>query len=110
MAKIADALFLGVSGTQYTFEAYSMDTAFDNVGAVYIFTRRTVTNNIASHKCLYIGQTDRLKDRISNHDKRKCLEANDANCICLYREDNEGLRIDKETDLRKNYKTPCNEQ
>lgn len=42
----------------YTFEIYTADTEFNNVGAVYFFTRRN--DNSGSHSLLYIGQSGEL--------------------------------------------------
>jgi hypothetical protein len=110
MAKIADATFKGKTGS-YSFEVYSADTSFNAVGAVYIFTKRTVdAEGKGSHTLLYIGQTDSLKDRIPNHEKWPCVKRNGVNCICVHRDDDENSRLAKETDLRAANNTPCNDQ
>ena len=110
MPKIADATFSGESGS-YEFEAYTLDTTFNAVGAVYIFTKRTVDpSGRGTHAFLYIGQADSLADRIPNHEKWPCLKRNDANCICVHRDDNKQSRLNKETDLRAAHSTPCNDQ
>ena len=62
MAKIADATFNGKTGT-YQFQVYPNDTAFKAVGAVYVFTKRTVdSSGKGSHALLYIGQTEEETD------------------------------------------------
>ncbi|MFY9227526.1 MAG: hypothetical protein WAQ98_32945 [Blastocatellia bacterium] len=110
MAKIADITFKGKSGS-YSFEVYPKNTSFNDVGAVYIFTKRKVSSDKkATHTLLYIGQTDSLKKRIPNHEKWPCVEENGVNCICVHRDDNEKSRLNKETDLRVSNQTPCNEQ
>lgn len=110
MAKITDAAFKGKMGS-YSFEVYSTDTSFNAVGAVYIFTKRTVdAAGKGSHTLLYIGQTDSLKDRIPNHEKLPCIQRNGANCICVHRDDDEDSRLVKETNLRAVFNTPCNDQ
>lgn len=76
MSKIADATFSGESGS-YEFEVYSINTPFNAVGAVYIFTKRTVDpSGRGTHAFLYIGQTESLADRIPNHEKWPCLKRN----------------------------------
>ena len=41
MTKLQDNLtFVGNSGKRYKFTAYTTDTVFKDVGAVYIFTKR----------------------------------------------------------------------
>jgi hypothetical protein len=110
MAKVANATFKGKMGS-YSFEVYSSDTSFNAVGAVYIFTKRTVdVEGKGSHAILYIGQTDSLKSRIQNHEKWPCVKRNGVNCICVHRDDNEDSRLAKETDLLEANATPCNDQ
>jgi hypothetical protein len=110
IAKIAEAIFKGKVGS-YNFEVYSSDTSFNAVGAVYIFTKRTVDGEgKGSHTLLYIGQTDSLKDRIPNHEKWTCIQRNGINCICVHRDDDKDSRLDKETDLRAVNNTTCNDQ
>lgn len=110
MAKITDATFKGQLGT-YPFEVFPIDQQFNDVGAVYIFTKRTVdAAGKGNHKFIYIGQADSLKDRIPNHEKWPCVNRNGANCICVHRDDDEDSRLSKETDLRAGNQTPCNLQ
>jgi hypothetical protein len=110
MSKIADATFSGKSGS-YEFEVYPLNTTFNTVGAVYVFTKRTVdASGRGTHALIYIGQADSLADRIPKHDKWPCVMQNGANCICVHRDDNEQSRLGKETDLRAAFSTPCNDQ
>lgn len=109
MGQIADATYTGASGTKYSFGAYTLDTIFNNVGAVYIFSNRTVTGNKGIHEFLYIGQTGELADRLNNHKKWSCVQRNGVNCICVLTEDKESVRLDIETDLIRNNATPCND-
>lgn len=110
VAKIADATFKGKTGT-YQFEVYSNDTGFNAVGAVYIFTKRSVDSaGKGSHALLYIGQTDSLSNRIPNHEKWPCVRKNGGNCICVHRDDDEASRLRKEADLLAANDTPCNDQ
>jgi hypothetical protein len=110
MPKIADATFNGKSGS-YEFEVYPLDTAFNAVGAVYVFTKRTVdASGRGTHALIYIGQTDSLAGRIPNHEKLPCARQHGANYICVHRDDNEQSRLGKKTDLRAAFATPCNDQ
>jgi len=110
MPKIANATFAGESGEEYKFVAYSIDTTFKNVGAVYIFTKRTKKDGNWSHKFLYIGESEDLGDRIANHDKWDCVNENGANCICVKTVEDEDERLDIETNLINGNETPCNDQ
>lgn len=110
MSKIADATFKGKTGS-YSFEVYPADISFNAVGAVYVFTKRTVgSDGKGTHNFLYIGETESLKDRIPTHEKWSCATRNGANCICVHRDDNETSRLNKETDLRAGNSTTCNDQ
>ena len=109
MSKIADVTFSG-KDRKYAFEAYALDTTFNAVGAVYIFTRRLVDRaGKGTHTLLYIGQTDSLADRIPNHEKWPCVNSNGANCICVHCDGNEQSRLKKEADLLAANSTPCND-
>jgi len=110
MSQSANATFEGENGS-YDFDVYNIDTEFNDIGAVYIFTKRVVDfNGKGKHTFIYIGQTDSLKDRIPNHEKLNCVIRNGGNCICIHRDDDKNSRIAKETDLRAGNNTPCNDQ
>ena len=110
MPKIADATFKGRTGS-YSFEVYSIETTFNAVGAVYIFTKRTVDpSGKGTHTFIYIGQTDSLADRIPSHEKWPCIKRNGSNCICVHRDDSEKSRLEKEADLIAGNETPCNKE
>jgi len=112
MSKIGTAVFYGQSGTGYEFEVFTSDTNFNNVSAVYIFTRRTLdSEGQGVHAMLYIGETEELGNRIANHEKWPCVDGHNCNCICIHQEPDENTRLTKETDLRHAYPdTPCNDQ
>lgn len=110
-SKIADATFAGKSGAKYTFEVYPLDTEFNSVGAVYVFSRRTIgSDGRGTHSLLYIGQTESLGERIPNHEKWPCVLGEGANCICVRIDQRETSRLVTETDLRGANWTPCNDQ
>ena len=109
MAKLANATF-SAGGSQYSFTAYSADTSFNDVSAVYIFTKRTVNEGKGSHSFLYIGETRELGTRIANHEKWACVNNYGCNCICVHRVEGEQARLDIETAFRNAHETPCNDQ
>jgi hypothetical protein len=108
MAKIATAVFSGKSGNKYNFDVYPFGQAFNAVGAIYIFTTRTVANGAGSHRFAYIGQTGDLSERFDDHHKAKDIRAQYPNCICIHVENDEDLRCAIESDLIACNKTPCN--
>ena len=108
MGKIAELVLQGASESKYTFNVYTADTGFNDIGAVYAFTKRKVENDKVSHDVLYVGETEELGSRISGHDKWPCAKKYGGNCICVHSESNENDRLKKETDLIKNYEPVCN--
>ena len=105
MGQIETVTFTGASGNTYTFTAYTLDTTFNEVGAVYIFTKQENRNYIP----LYIGQTDNLKQRISNHEKWPCVMEYGVDSICVLGESNELSRRYIEHDLLDTGNPPCND-
>lgn len=110
MSKINDAVFVGASGISYRFEAYTVDTDFAEVGAVYIFTKRAFQGSPRLHELIYIGQSEALRTRIEGHEKWTCVNRHLCNCICVLVVSAAGRRLEIETDLRNAFKTPCNDQ
>ena len=101
--------FTGDSGEKYTFTAYSIDSSFNNVGAIYIFTKQYYDSQGTSrYRPLYIGKTSELGDRIDGHEKRDCVDENGGNSICVYTESSATKRSEIESDLLDKYTTPCN--
>lgn len=110
MVEHGTVTFTGGSGTEYRFTAYSLDTTFSDVGAVYIITNRSQGSNGGySHNRIYIGETGDLSERFDSHHKASCFENHNANCICVFREDNNQRRLEIESDLLDNYSPPCND-
>ena len=106
MAKIDTVTFPSSSGKKHTFTAYTTDTVFPQVGAVYIFTKQV--NN--SYTRLYIGQTDNLDERISNHEEWPCVRQHGVNSICVLEKSGAFSRLQIEQDLLGLGNTPCNEK
>jgi len=106
MASLGKIVFTGVSEKQYTFDIYDLNSQWNEVPVIYVVTRE---NSDKKHTVIYIGQTDNLKQRFSNHHKQLCFDNNNANRLCLIVEKNENTRLDTESDLVQNYKTPCND-
>jgi len=108
MAKLGTIHFTGQSGKKYSFNVYQITASFKAIGAVYLITKRTVTDGTGNHTRIYVGQTGDLSERFNNHHKQDCFEENKANCICIYAEENETTRLEIEKDLIDNYTPPCN--
>ena len=104
--------FVGDSGKRYNnFTAYTTNTSFNDVGAVYIFTRRYLdSDGTYKYVFLYVGETEELGTRIRNHEKWPCVNRNNCNSICVYGEEDSSKRLSIEKDLINWGDTPppCN--
>ena len=107
MTKIAEASF-SAGGEKYAFTAYSTDTRFNDVSAVYIFTKRTVSEGRGSHLFLYIGETGELGKRITDHEIWQCVNEHGCNCICVHLVNGERNRKAIESAFLGENVTACN--
>ncbi len=111
MTKHGTVTFRGQSGTKYEFTAYSRDTSFSAVGAVYFMTKRTKKDEGGfEHVHIYVGETGDLSDRPLNHHRKACFDREGANCVCVYTESKKSERLKIETDLREFYDPSCNRE
>ncbi|WP_127568867.1 hypothetical protein [Glycocaulis alkaliphilus] len=111
MAKYGTIEFAGASGASYMFTAYSRDTNFNAVGAVYFVTKRSPNGpGRFSHAEIYVGETGDLSDRPLNHHRKDCFDRNGANCVCVLTESDRNRRLYIEADIRQKHEPPCNRQ
>lgn len=94
----------GDSGEQYEFEVYALDAKLDAGGAVYAVARQKGDRHVP----LYFGQTKDVSVRLHGHHKSECFDENEADCLCVHREDDEDSRLKKELDLMIRYHPVCN--
>lgn len=98
----------GASGKTYKYWYYPYGSALKAEPGNYIFAKQNAEGRWVP---LYIGQTDDLKARVADHEKRKCALDNGCTHIHAHISSaDEGIRLAEETDLRHNYSTPCNKQ
>ncbi len=102
--QLADA-----NGAPHTFFVFSKWKEFQEIGAVYMFMKRneyydTRGNNIV----LYIGKTENLKERISNHEKWPCVIKHGCTHIAYSRMPDENSRQQFEEYLINKFNPPCN--
>jgi predicted GIY-YIG superfamily endonuclease len=98
----------GKSGTSYPFTVYSINTIFNAVGGVYLFTKNASGSDY--HSFIYLGITDDLSTRFNNHHKANAINQAGANHICVYGESNATKRAAIEKDILAAVKTVCNDQ
>ncbi len=108
MANVGTLTLTGESGKKYEFTVYGMGTAFISVAAVYAVTKRVKDSDDSyTHSTIYIGETSDLKEQFENHHKQDCFDEKKANCVCVHPDDSQLSRLEKESDLLKNYSCPC---
>lgn len=96
------------NGVSYSYEPYALDASFNAVPGNYVFARQ---NQNGSYSAIYIGETDNLKERHENHEKRPCALKNGATHILARRNDGGQAVRRKEQDEMIAYCQPvCNVQ
>lgn len=112
MAKIGQVTLTDTAGTKYTFRTYDLQTSFNPIAALYVFTRRTKNRNAQgySHEIIYIGETGDIEERFGNHHRAHCIKNHKANCVGFLRESAARTRKRWETNLRNTYDPPCNRE
>jgi len=109
MSKIGTLTLTGQSGNKYDFNVYAWGTDFNDFGAVYYVSKRTIkSDGIGSHTEIYVGETGDMSERFDNHHKAQCFKNNGANAISAHQDDDEDSRLQKETDLINALDPPCN--
>ena len=79
-------------------------TAWNEVGAVYIFVRHVQEEWYAE----YVGQTENLKKRLSDHDKWGEAFSRGVNQVHARTEQVEWTRLNVESRLIQRYRPPLN--
>lgn len=111
MSKLNNIYFIGKSGQKYDFAVYSLDTCFNNIGAVYAFIKQTVDYNRTPQPTVYyIGITGSLHERLNGHDKLDDCVNHGANSVCVLPNSSNISRALIERDLIASYKPAFNDQ
>lgn len=105
----------GMSGTDYIFNVYGFTkfsdlvNAFNNIQALYAFSRRLFNGQYYTHNLIYVGETGDLSSRFNNHHKENCIMKQCANCICIHSfHGTEKARLAAESDILNAFDLPCN--
>ena len=111
MAKLGTLTLNGQSGQSYDFDVYSSDTSWNaGVACVYYISKRTKKNDgTGSHTAIYVGETEDLNDRLSNHHKQQCFDNNGYNAVSIHQNSNNQSRLSIESDLIASHDPPCND-
>lgn len=111
MSKLDTVNLKGKSGNSYAFEIYSIDQAFNSVGAVYAILKYELRSGstTAWYVHIYIGETGDLSTRFTNHHKQDCFDNHGANRIGVHVDSSEKSRKSVEDDILNGGKWPCND-
>ena len=105
MASLGTISLAGKSGKSYSFEKYILNTNFNALGGLYLFTRAADNTNYL----LYLGHTQDLSSRFTNHHKEQCIDKNGGTHISVCVINDEKKRLEAEKDILSNYNFTCNE-
>jgi predicted GIY-YIG superfamily endonuclease len=107
MANVDTCSWPGASGKTYSYHVYPFETKLKAEAGNYIYAK-LVNGKWAP---LYIGETDDLDNRMSTHEKRDCVRRNGVTHVHAHLTPGDrSIRLAEETDIRKNFNTPCNDQ
>lgn len=110
--KYGSITFTGKSGERYRFDAWSLETRFRALGAVYFVTKRMQENanyNRACHDSIFIAHTPDLAGEYDTYSRSQRFAKHGANCICILLLENEERRVAIANDLLDLHSTHCND-
>ncbi len=107
MAKLGTIIYKGASNRQYTFDIWDYPMDFNEVAGIYTIGKFNRSANQVN--TIYVGETDNLKQRFSNHHKQDCFDRNSADVLCWLGEDAASRRLAIEADLINSLRPICND-
>lgn len=98
----------GASGKKYKYGIYKIGTSFKDCPGNYIFAKETSPGH---WRPLYIGETEDLRDRLSDHEKMPCVTRNGGTHVHVHvsSSDTDVRRIE-ENDLLDKWDPICNKE
>ena len=98
----------GASGKEYKYWIHEIGTSFKNCPGNYIFTKETSPGRWMP---IYIGETESLNDRLSDHEKLPCVNRNGGTHVHVHtNSSNSDARKVEETDLLDKWDPACNKE
>lgn len=97
---------LTLNGTNYVAEGpYGSENDLKEQSGVYIITTKDMNGN---HNVIDIGESENIKDRVSNHDRGSCWSRNkNSGLFASVIYCNEQKRMQIESELRNTYTPVC---
>lgn len=103
-----EIMWHGASGVKYKYYIYPIDASFKNEPGNYIFAKEI---SPGQWKPIYIGESERLNDRLSNHDKLPCVQRHGGTHIHAHlTSGGQDVRRAEESDLLTKWDPPCNKE
>ena len=106
MAHTSTVTLTGASGETYLFYCYALNSTFVKSEGLYLFSK-LVEN---THRLIYLGMTQDLSSRFTNHHQQTCIDREGANTISIHWLTGKQTLLDTETDILDNYAFSCNER
>ncbi len=98
----------GASGKEYKYWIHAIGTTFKDEPGNYIFAKETSRGHWTP---IYIGETNSLRDRLSNHEKMSCVRRNGGTHIHAHTSSSDvNVRRAEESDLLDKWDPPCNKE
>jgi predicted GIY-YIG superfamily endonuclease len=98
----------GISGKKYSYYVCPFGASLKAAAGNYIYAKLNDQNRWVP---LYIGETDDLESRVTTHEKRECVRRNGVTHIHAHlTQGDRTVRLAEGTDIRNNFRTPCNDQ
>jgi predicted GIY-YIG superfamily endonuclease len=107
VSEAATINWAGKSGTTYKYWIHPIGTTFKEVGGNYIFAKEVEPNRWVP---MYVGLTNNLSVRLSNHEKEREAKQKGATHIHAHTAEQEEARLAEELDLCRHWKPPCNDR
>jgi hypothetical protein len=109
MPKLGTVALTGVSGKRYEFSVYLREDAFKPLGAVYFLAKRIpFAEREAEYTWIHVGESGDISQRPLAASQKPCIDAHEANALCLYLEEDSQARVAVVDDLVRAYEPPCN--
>jgi excinuclease UvrABC nuclease subunit len=106
MSEATKINWTGKSGTKYQFWIHPRGKKFrEPCPGIYIHAKETKPHTWTP---VYIGQTENINVRLTNHEQEECVNRNNATHIHVRIVTDETSRLAIEKDLIERWEPPCN--
>jgi hypothetical protein len=106
MSHTSTVTLTGKSPKTYLFYCYPLNSTFAKAEGLYLFSK--LAGN--THNLVYLGMTQDLSSRFTDHHKEECIDDKGANTISIHWLSGKQTLLDAETDILGNYSFACNER